>query len=210
VQPADVTSTAILMTRRQHWMTRAAPLALLMIAGSLLAPRAFAQKPAADGPRAFPGCAAAMCEDGAALVAALDTLLRMTPSCGERPPAVLRTLHLAPYTEHGDVIRRKDPDPHGLPSSPAVGRIEDVVHSSLRNYWPAIRIVDASDVRRGVLAADVCLFVFSPVTWMGEDRVRIIVSEVREQPVHGAQRFVFPRRERNAWRVTRVETGMQS
>lgn len=160
--------------------------------------------------RNIPGCAKERCLEGLALVTSLDTLLRMTPSCEATPPAVLRSLHLAPYTEVGEIIVGGEPNRWGLPSSPAVLRIENLNVDYIARYWPDIRVVEAGDVERGALASGTCLFVFSPATWLGRDSIRIIVSEVRQQPFRRVQRFIFLRREPDGWIVTEVETGMQS
>lgn len=168
----------------------------------------------ADAPqrREVPGCAAAMCEEATALVVALDTLLRHepVPICGNRPPFILRTLHLAPFTELSDVMagrQRRRRGRAGIPTSPAVMRLEDFQSNPFRRYWSDIRIVDASEARRGAIPSDACLFVFSPVTWLGEDKARLIVAESREDPDYGAQWFVFLERRRAKWVVTRIETG---
>lgn len=172
--------------------------------------RSIAQQKPADQRRQVPGCRAALCADESALVTALDTLLRHESPCADATPFVLRTLHVAPFTHVGDAVMGRTPTRLGLPTSPAVLRMEDFGGNPFRRYWSAIRIVDSVAVRRGDVPANACLFVFSPVTWLGEDLVRVIVVESRERPAHIAQRFVFLAREAERWRVIRIETGMQS
>jgi hypothetical protein len=160
--------------------------------------------------RSVPPCAAAVCEEQSAFIAALDTLSRHEAICGDAPPAVLRTLHLAPYTAWGDAVLGKGNGRLGIPTSPVVMRMEDVRFNTFQGYWPAVRIVDTSEVSAGAVPPNACLFVFAPVTWLGEDQVRVTVAESRERPAHLAQRFVFLRRTKDGWFVTKVETGARS
>lgn len=176
-----------------------------MMAGALTAAPVAAQ----NGERVVPGCAAAVCEEGTAIVAALDTLLRSESACADGPPFVLETMHLAPYTAFSDAITHQSPRHVGLPSSPAVMRVQDL-YTPFRRYWNAVRIVSAAEVEQGAVPASSCLFVFSPVTWLGPDTVRIIVARTRETPRLEAQLFVFLERRRDGWRAMRVERGMQS
>lgn len=183
-------------------------LSVLGLGLALAIPATVTAQPANSG-RQVPACAAAVCEEEAAMVAALDSLLRHDRRCDASPPVLLRTLHLAPFTGFGDGIAGRQTR-FGVPTSPAVARIDDAGGGMIRRYWDAIRIVSAADLEAAELPAGTCLVVFSPITWLGPDTVRFIVSQVTDQPRDIAQRFVFLERRGSRWAVSRLETGFQS
>lgn len=162
--------------------------------------------------REIPGCAAAVCMEGTALVTALDTAFRAGSACDGGAPFVLRTMYLAPLASFARPGEERNPAHTGLPSSPPVALIDDVDHAagSFRRYWSEIRIVSPAQVERGAVPDNACLFVFAPVTWLGLDQVRVQVVVSRNRPGYMVQRFVFLERRRGEWAVTRVEYGVQS
>lgn len=157
----------------------------------------------------IPGCAAAVCEDITVLTVSLDTLLKHTPTCGARPPAVLLTMYLAPHTSFGDFIAGRTPAHEGLPTSPPVMRLDDLDGAPFRRYRNDVQVLDTTAVMSGRVLPDQCLYVFSPVTWMGTTTARVIVSEYRDSPRLRAQRFVFAKKHDDRWVASRVETGVQ-
>jgi hypothetical protein len=164
--------------------------------------------------RQIPPCSATVCEVRTIYVTALDTLLRHTSECSAAPPRVLRSIHLAPFTDLADAIAGERTRRVGIPSSPVVMRMEDVMVNPFRLYWDAIKIIDADAVTVETVPENACLLVFSPVTWLGEDRVRVEIVESRSgsssHRLHIAQRYVFLVRDKGRWTVEKVETGMQS
>ncbi|MBB4635912.1 hypothetical protein [Longimicrobium terrae] len=158
----------------------------------------------------IPGCGAALCEEVTVLVTALDTVFRHENSCGATPPFVLRTLHLAPYTVFPGSRASSAGERLGLPLSPPVMHIEHLGPDFLHRYWSDIRVVDSASVVNGAVPESACLFVFSPVTWLGRDSVRVIVAQSREQPSSITQWFVFLDRRRQGWRVVKLEAGFRS
>jgi hypothetical protein len=195
-----------LLPRHQILVTALA-LAAVSIVG---AARLVGQGVGARTPRQVPVCEAAVCDEGAALITALDTLSRNSSECQAGPPVVLRTLHSAPITHLGDVRAGRSGNQLNLPSSPVLSRMEDIGLMSFRRYWDQVRIVDSSEVRSGAVPPTSCLFIFSPLSWLGPDQGRIIVGELRPSIGYFAQRFIFLRRRPGGWRVARVETGLQS
>lgn len=160
--------------------------------------------------RSVPECAAAMCEEETALVTALDTLLRHERVCRDAPPAVLHTLHWAPFTHLEDEIAGRALGRIGLPSSPVAMSLGQAGRRAFERYWSDISIVEAGQVARGSIPRHACLIVFAPVTWQGVDRVRVMMTDSREVPRHIAQRFIFLVRRGNRWLVERLETGLRS
>ncbi|HET7586145.1 MAG TPA: hypothetical protein VFK13_14630 [Gemmatimonadaceae bacterium] len=113
---------------------------------------------------------------------------------------------MAPFS----ATRAGETSPIGLPSSPPVMRLDDLILQPFSRYWKAVRLVSESEVRDGAVPEKTCLFAFAPVTWLGPDSVRITVAESQERPPQVAERFVFLARRDGGWRVTAIETGMQS
>lgn len=161
-------------------------------------------------PSVPPGCAAAACEDGSALITALDALIRMTGECAATAPALLNTLHWAPstvFTSYAHSRRTRV----GLPSSPVAMRLADLIPPlALQRYWSRVRVVDEKEVIRSKGLGGTCLFVFSPPSWRGQELVRISVGIVRSSPWYASERFVYLRRDGARWLVVRIESGMES
>ena len=183
-----------------------------ILASFLFATLGNCQSKQSIGPGPVPSCAAAMCQDQAALVTVLDTVWRGTSDC-VGPPFVLRTLHAVAFSAGAP---RVDGSPlliPFLPRSPVLMRMEDFADiggNPFRRYWREVRIVDTVEALSGAVPSGACLFAFSPVVWMGMDSVRVEVVELRHGPARVTQRFVFLLRRSNRWKVTRVEVGMQS
>lgn len=148
--------------------------------------------------RQIPPCAALTCEDELLLTIALDGLLKASPECMEATPVVLNTLHLAPM---GTAT---------LPESPAVLRMDDMIPSPFRRYWPEIRIVDALAVTAGEPQGRGCLLIFSPPLARRSNELRVEIVLVRSQPRERIQRFVVLSYRDGRWVVDRVETGRMS
>jgi hypothetical protein len=135
----------------------------------------------------------------------LDTLLSHSVACRARSAVVVRTLHASPYS-HRDVRRGASPR---HPTSPIIGRIDDGPDPFVL-FGARVRIMDLSEVRDGQHPPDACQYVFSPVTWMGETRVRVAVLEVYPDLNGFSERFVFLRRSASGWTVVLIESGMTS
>jgi len=161
---------------------------------------------AQDGVLRSEYCGAAVCQDAAIYVAALDSVQRQLAArgshCAQLPPRVLGTLHLAPF-------RRLDGS-----LSPAVLRASDVsLDDLLSRKWRAASVADSADVVRdssGRLRTGGCLYVLAPVVWLGPSQARVLLAEYPERINYGAEFFVFLRHDGFAWRVTSVEYGMQN
>lgn len=178
---------------------------LLAVSGAALP----AQGSAQAGPMGIPPCAAALCEEANALTVVLDTLWRGAPECGEAAPSVLETLHLAPFTAGSDALRGRASQ-IGIPSSPAVMRVDHLGLEPFRRYWSEVKVVTPQQVRRGAAGVRNCLFVFAPVAWLGPDSARVVVARSRQQPFHIVQQFVYLERRDNRWFVQKIEAGLQS
>lgn len=154
-------------------------------------------------------CNAANCEDEAIVVTAVDAALDGTEFCGGRSVHLLATLHPAPYTAFSDGVRGRDRR-HGLPSSPATIRLEDIGILSPRRFRHQLTIVDSADVQRGSLAESGCLVVASPPTFRGNNEMRVLVGVSEQSGRQSIQHFVFLRREGARWAVSRREVGYRS
>jgi hypothetical protein len=163
----------------------------------------------AQGAAAAQTCNAAMCEDEAMVLVAVDAALDATEFCRNQPMRVLSTLHLAPYTSFSDAARgrllRK-----GLPSSPATLRLEDLGILTPRRFRHSLTIVDSVDVQAGTATTAGCLVVASPPSLRDNDEMRVVVAVTDASQGHSVQRFVFLRREKTGWVVSRQEVGYRS
>jgi hypothetical protein len=168
--------------------------------------------------RRIPGCGAAVCDEAQIYVAALDTLVRQNTSCNRTAPAVLQTLHLAPHPSGFAFGARPDDrrEGFGVPAAPAVSQLGDVEAEFMRRYWDAVRIVTAEEVVSSAIPPGTCLYAFSPVTWLTENRIRLVVLESvegsppRVPPAIFAQIFLFLERRWGRWYVSRLEYGSRS
>jgi len=146
------------------------------------------------------GCSAMVCEESAALVAALDSVLRAGEARGfliRSGPRILRTVHRSPLRENGTL-------------SPPVDRVTAFDLSLFRQRWPGYAIVDSSDVASGhgsLLTSGGPLVVFAPVTWLAEDLVRVRLALYYTRIDYGEEWFVRLRRTKGSWHVARVEPG---
>jgi len=154
-------------------------------------------------------CNAAMCEDEAMIVAAVDAALDATEFCSAHPARVLSTLHPAPYTAFSDGVRGR-PSRNGLPSSPATLRLEDLGILSARRFRQKVTIVDSLEVQGEAGTTPVCLVVASPPSFRDNGEMRVVVAVSQPSSGQSVQRFVFLRRDGARWVVSRNEIGYRS
>jgi hypothetical protein len=185
------------MNRPWHWLSASGALWFCGLAMPL-----DAQVSTSTG--RVPGCAKEFCQEMILYATALDSLLTFT-GCRSQPAVVLRTLHSAPYS------RRDARSGRSLlePQSPVLGRIDDGP-DPFRQFGQRVRIVDLSEIHTERLARSACIFVFSPVTWLGESLARIIVLEVQPPGSVFYERYIYLRRENGSWTITLIEAGMVS
>jgi hypothetical protein len=152
----------------------------------------------------IPVCSKEFCQEMVIYATVLDSLFDHTDDCGEKPAAVLRTLHSAPYSWRdartgGSLL---------APRSPVLGRIDDGP-APFRRFGDRVQVLDAD----GFAARnrnDGCRFIFSPVTWMAESYVRVVVLEILPDGRGFAERYFYLRRGDNRWTVASLEDGMVS
>jgi hypothetical protein len=182
---------------------------LMAICGALVSQPAAAQETDAMEGRLIPGCGTTVCEEETQWITALDTLLRSNPECSEIAPAVLRTVHITPYTGFADAAIGRRTTHLIIPASPPVMHVDDVLPRPFLRYWNEIEVIDAEQIHRGELGRR-CLYVFSPVLWLGERLVRVSVAEAREEPFQvRSLKYVFLQKQGTRWKVVRVEVGIQ-
>ena len=154
-------------------------------------------------------CNAAMCEDEAMVVVAVDAALDATEFCRAQPTRVLSTLHPAPYTAFSDGVRGRAPR-NGLPSSPATLRLEDLGILLARRFRHTVTIVDSLEVQGESRTAPGCLVVASPPSFRDNGEMRVVVAVSEVSSGQSEQRFVFLRRAGARWVVSRNEVGYRS
>lgn len=154
-------------------------------------------------------CNAAICEDEAMVIAAVDAALERSDLCGAYPVRLLSTLHPAPYTAFADGVRGRGPR-RGLPSSPATLRLEDIGILSARRFRHSVTIVDSVEVQREGRTEPVCLVVASPPTLRDHGEMRVIVAVSESKSGQSIQYFLFLRREGARWVVSRKEIGYRT
>jgi hypothetical protein len=154
-------------------------------------------------------CNAAICEDEASLISAVDAALDATQLCETGPTYLLSTLYLAPYTAFSDGVRGRG-DRRGIPSSPAILRLEDLGILNGRRFRHKVSIVDSAAVRTQMLSAGACLVVASPPLARFGAELRVVISITNVRSRHREQRFLYLRRESGDWIVTRNEIGYQT
>ena len=154
-------------------------------------------------------CNAAICEDEAMVVVAVDAALDATEFCRAHPTRVLSTLHPAPYTAFSDGVRGRAPR-NGLPSSPATLRLEDLGILSARRFRHKVTIVDSLEVQGESRTAPACLVVSSPPSLRDNGEMRVVVAVSEVSSGQSVQRFLFLRRDGARWVVSRHEVGYRS
>jgi hypothetical protein len=183
----------------------------LTIASFLLVPNRSVAQDSTGTPRTtLPICNAAVCDVESAYIAVIDSLARHSEACRAGPPAVLRSIHIEPFTWMADAaLGRRAPAP-GVPSSPSVANVDDANPMPFRRYSADVRVLSARQVARGQLTDRSCLVVLSPIVWYSQDSIRVTAAEWRGSANHRAQRFVTLARIPGGWRVVKVETGAVS
>ena len=150
-----------------------------------------------------PRCAKEFCQEMVIYATAFDSLLSLS-ECRSRPVAIVRNLYSAPFsyrdTRRGSSLLD--------PRSPVLGRIDDGPNP-FRQFGPRVRIVDVQEFDASSLTRE-CVFIFSPVAWMGESMVRIIVLEVQPPGTVFYERYIYLRRVGGRWTISLLEAGMVS
>lgn len=154
-------------------------------------------------PRRTSNCAAALCEEQAIYVTAIDTVLRDLEARGfsdVRPPRILRTIHLAPFRKGGSL-------------SPAVDWLQDWDIGLLRRAWAGVTLADSATVVEPdgyTLKRGGVMIILAPVTWMGYDVARVRLAAYTHRINYGEEHYIFLQYAGERWQVVRMESGWQN
>jgi hypothetical protein len=152
----------------------------------------------------IPVCAKEFCQEMVIYATVLDSLFDHADECKGQPAAVLRTLHSAPYSWRDG----RSGSPLAEPRSPVLGRIDDGP-DPFRRFGDRVQVLDAEPFASRNLEHR-CRFIFSPITWLNEAYVRVVVLEIWPDGVGFAELYLYLRRADNGWTIALLEDGMVS